>query len=187
MTNYIEQFMEDNNLQPEERFKVDDYTFYFDDTFSLVYVDGYEANDGTLRALLSGEIKIEKLKKEPWKPKYGDSYYRVTTYGYVAMTVREDEKDDYYMAHNPVFETKEKAEDYKWFLDKVDEYKRPFKHGNGNCYFYYDHKNEKVCRDYDIYCSSQGTTYFGGLENIKNFLEEVGEDRIKKYWFNVWE
>lgn len=188
MTNYIEQFMKDNDLTVNEKFLISESTFYFDDTFSLVYVDGYEANDGTLRALLSGEIKVEKLKKEPWKPKYGEYVWYVGDFGNIIRASYYNCKDeDYLINHHSVFKRAEEAKDYKWFLDKVDEYKKPFKYGEKNCYFVCNCKSNLVFYEWIWSQKNQGVTYFGGEENIKNFIEEVEGERIKKYMFGIWE
>ena len=187
MTNYIEQFMKDNDLQPEERFEADGCTFCFNDTFSLVYVEGYEANDGMLRALLSGEIKIKKLKKEPRKPTIGGYVWSLGDYGNIIRASYWGDKDEkYFIYHRLVFKTKEEAEDYKWFLDKVDKYKKPFKHGDDNFYFYHDYENNKIRASITSETQSQGVIYFSE-ENIDKFFEEVGEDRIKKYMFGVYD
>ena len=131
---------------------------------------------------------LEKAKenKHQWKPKLDETFWCVSMFGDVCCTKYKHYKDDEYMiTHNLVFETKEDAEDYKWFLDKVDEYKKPFILGKNNRFIHYDHEDKKIYKDYSDYYQRQGTTYFGDSINIGKFIEEVGEDRIKKYWFNV--
>lgn len=184
MNKYIKMFMDDNNLKEGEIFKIK----YFDNEFWFDYY-GYlnskikdDYNNLTCM-LLSGDVQVEK---EPWKPKKGERYYFNDEYGDVVWnTYGDDDYDRYVLAHRLVFQTQAEAEDYKWFLDKVDEYKKPFGVCDKNYYFNYDHDGREVIRYYDDLCQCQGTIYFGSLENIDKFLEEVGEDRIKKYWFKV--
>ena len=77
--NYIKQWMEDNDLEFNEEFKIkglnedariisDDYSIY--NTFTGYYESSTE--------LLSGRFEIEKF---PWKPKDGEIYYYVGIVG----------------------------------------------------------------------------------------------------------
>ena len=78
MNKYVELFMEDNNLEIEERFEVykNDELFRH---YSLRFnVNGQLMNDDNaerrilLVQLFTGELRIVKL---PWKPKFEEEYY----------------------------------------------------------------------------------------------------------------
>ena len=125
-------------------------------------------------------------KKEPWKPEFAEQFYFVTQYGEVIFNYNDDALAKYLLAHSHVFSTEKEAEDYKWFLDTIDEYKRPFEQEEDNHYFYYNYEEERIEITCDQHCQYQGTIYFGDEDNINEFLEEVGEERMKKYWFNIW-
>ena len=183
-------FMDDHNLKVEERFKIETYEgeFWFDN-FGYLNATLNDEKVGLLNALLDEEVQVEKLKKGPWKPKKGEEYYRINNYGVISATVNESEMDDYYFEHNLAFRTKTEAEDYKWFLDKVDEYKKPFDFSDifNNYYLYYDYGIKAVGYSSTLYYQVQGVVYFGDEDNIVYFIEEVGEDRIKKYMFGIYE
>lgn len=51
-------------------------------------------------------------------------------------------------------------------------------------YFDVDYKRLEI--DYN-HRFKYDLSYFGDGENIKEFISVVGEERIKKYMFNVWE
>lgn len=91
-----------------------------------------------------------------------------------------------------MFRTQEECEDYKWFLDKLDEYKTDFTPEEwGNCNInkyeiYFNHYNKFI--QTNCYSICQGFhNYSFTKENADKFIEEVGEERIKKYMFNIWE
>ena len=189
MNKYIEMFMKDNDLKVDERFKIKDhdgeYWFNCDGTL-LCCVSGNCNYEYVL--LLNGVYKVEKLKKEPWKPTIGEYVWHVGDYGNIIRASYWGDKDEkYFIYHRLIFKTKEEAEDYKWFLDKVDEYKKPFSFNEDNYFFWCD-SNEKIM---DIssasYVQYQGTIFFGSRKNVENFIEKVGKDRIKKYMFGVYD
>lgn len=191
MNKYIKMFMDDNNLKVGDEFKIKGYDlsgiWHFDENGYLLDTMN-NTRSKVLGLFLQGEYEVEKVKKEPWKPEIGEKYYFTDNYGNVVCNIyNDDNADRYVLAHWLIFQTVEEARDYKWFLDKVDEYKKPFELNESNWFFLYDHDN----KEFETMCFTsiqmQGIIYFGDGENINNFLEEVGEERIKKYWFNIWE
>ena len=55
-------------------------------------------------------------------------------------------------------------------------------------YLVYDTKDEDLYVDYSIQCESEPfNIYFTSSKIAKRAIEAVGEDRIKKYYFNVEE
>ena len=195
MNKYIKMFMDDNNLKEGEKFELiakETKCPIFD---GLYFEDGTLKKNGTeclqcwLAMVMSDKYEVEKLKKEPWKPKITEDYYFVSfDWGVVKGESNNNwEFDRFVIAHNLVFQTVGEARDYKWFLDKVDEYKKPFKYRDDNFCFYYDHDDNELSKISLKHICYQGTIFFGDFGNIEKFLEEVGEERIKKYWFNIWE
>ena len=189
MSKYVKMFMEDHDLKVG-----DEFTVHGDDVAIWHFTaDGYMENqvgfrnNKLLTGLLLGAYEVgENITKEPWKPELYDIYWFISQYGNVSHNSNDnDEQDKYMFAHYPIFRTKEDAEDYRWFIDKVDEYKRPFEQEEDNHYFYYNYEEERIEVTCDQHCQYQGTIYFGDEDNINEFLDEVGEKRIQKYWFNV--
>ena len=133
-------------------------------------------------------VVIEKVKpKGRYIPNIGDYYHYIDQYGRVLCETYKDERDEYFVKHNLVFRTKEEAEDYRWFLEQVDKHKKEFVYGERNHCIEFYHDLKEFIFGYYKSIRSQGMTYFGSEENIREFRRVVGDERIKKYFFGVFE
>lgn len=195
MNKWIEVYMEEQNLKPNELFKLQSETYLdeycFDETGILRRKknDHLEMASAEILGRLMRGISIEKVKpKGRYIPKSFDTYYYVSDLGNIlGATNNEYESDSYIFEHNLVFRTKEEAEDYRWFLEQVDKYKKEFVDGGFNHCIYFGCDTKELIFDYWVKVRYQGTTYFGGEENIKEFRSVVGDERIKKYFFGAFE
>lgn len=160
--------------------------YHFDELGALRRDDRIPA-DSVLGFLARGKLRIEKVKpKGRYIPKLGDYYWFVSEFGNIFKHSNTNERDEFLIKHNLVFRTKEEAEDYKWFLEQVDKYKKEFEIGKLNHYFYYTFINKRIGISWDD-VFKEYKFYFGSTENIKEFRNIVGDERIKKYMFNIWE
>lgn len=160
--------------------------YHFDELGVLRRNDG-TPKDSVLGFLARGRLSIEKVKpKGRYIPKKWELYFFVGMYGGIIANVYDSEQDEYVIKHNLVFRTKEEAEDYKWFLDQVYNYKKEFVKDKYNYCFYFDVDYKRLEIDYNQRFKYD-LTYFGDEENIEEFISVVGEERIKKYMFDVWE
>lgn len=195
MNKVIEMLMEELGVGICEDFKVKPSgagqseckgIYHFDELGVLRKDDG-TSKDSVLGFLARGKLSIEKVKpKGRYIPKKGEDYWYILTFGGISWKTYEDEFDEYVIKHNLVFRTKEEAEDYKWFLDKLDEYKKEFLGESCNYYFYYDTERGRLDIRYTVYYLYD-TNYFGNEANAREFRSVVGGKRIKRYMFNVWE
>lgn len=194
MNKWIETYMEEKNLKPNELFKLqsekylDEYCF--DDTGILRRKKNAHleiASDEILGRLMRGVV-IEKVKpKGRYIPKLFDTYYYISNLGNIFFTTNnEDESDSYIFEHNLVFRTREEAEDYRWFLEQVDKYKKEFEIRKLNHYFYYTLINKRIGISWND-DFKEHKFYFGDEENIEEFRNVVGDERIKKYFFGAFE
>ena len=206
--NYIKKLMEDNNLEVNEEFyifydknrlgKVLETSLYFDEKLYLVGND--RANCYIiLRGLMSGEYKIKKIPHKPktvWDLKYGDDYWYINSFGHVRKTSYGLEDDFKRMIEfGNAFLTEEEAE------HEIERRKCEailLKYGTRNFMSFRDINSHKYFIMYNSYrngiginfnqCDqSQGTIYFKSAKLAQKAIEEVGEDRLKKYVFNVKE
>lgn len=160
--------------------------YHFDELGALRRDDGIPA-DSVLGFLARGKLRIEKVKpKGRYIPKKGELYFFVGMYGGIIANVYDPEQDEYVIKHNLVFMTREEAEDYRWFLEQVDKYKKEFVEGELNHYFYYVFKCKRIGISWDDVIK-ECEFCFGSEENIEEFRDIVGDDRIKKYMFGVYE
>lgn len=194
MNKWIEVYMEEQNLKPNELFKLQSQTYLdeycFDDTGILRRKKNAHleiASAEILGRLMRGVV-IEKVKpKGRYIPKLFDTYYYISNLGNIFVTTNnEDESDSYIFEHNLVFRTKEEAEDYKWFLEQVDKYKKEFEIRKLNHYFYYTLINKRIGISWND-DFKEHKFYFGDEENIEEFRNIVGDERIKKYFFGAFE
>lgn len=161
--------------------------YHFDELGALRRDDGIPA-DSVLGFLARGRLSIEKVKpKGRYIPKLFDTYYYISNLGNIFFaTNNEDESDSYIFEHNLVFRTKEEAEDYRWFLEQVDKYKKEFEIRKLNHYFYYTLINKRIGISWNDDFKGH-KFYFGDEENIEEFRNVVGDERIKKYFFGAFE
>lgn len=208
--NYIEQFMKDNDIKINEEFYVIDENgkkigglisiiFYFDKNMRLnMKLVESDCRD-VLRGLMSGECKIEKIPHKPksvWDLKEGDEYWYITLLGYVEeVSYQSDDEDINIIKAGNAFLTKEEAE---FEVERRKCEAVLLKYGTRDMMSFGDGNKSKYCLYLnnflnkiivsDNYCvQSQGTIYFETKELAQKAIDEVTEERLKKYVFNVKE
>ena len=119
----------------------------------------------------------------------GEKYYRPCLDGDVTQGIFNTNYDENIRTWGNAFLTKEDAE-FEAERRKIEavmrKYSRPFKNCGNNYYIYYDYACDKII--IDIYHSvSDGVSYFKNEEIAQKVIDEIGKDRLKKYWFRVIE
>lgn len=208
--NYIEQFMKDNGIEVNEEFYVIDENgtkigglisiiFYFDKNMRLnMKLVESDCRD-VLRGLMTGEYRIEKIQqktKTVWDLKSGDEYWYITLLGYVEeVSYQSDDEDINIIKAGNAFLTKEEAEHEverrkceaillkygtRDMMSLGDKYTKKY-------YIQYDYDVNKIMilKHYSI--GIQGVINFKTQELAQKAIEEVTEERLKKYIFNVKE
>ena len=144
----------------------------------------------TLEVVEGGLLKIVEPKKGKFVPKEGELYWFIDLYGYVCS---EFEYDEWFIKHETVFRTREEVQQYKRYLDVLDKYKYEFSKE--------EWENENIekwhlcCHtesgELSWYCAfttkSPNCVYFKTQEDAEAFVEEAGEENVKKFMFDVWE
>ena len=211
--NYIEQFMKDNDIEVNEEFYVineegekiknisdDEHFLKFHFTENLEFKSELTNLICTkvLLSLMLGRCRIEKIPQKPktvWDLKEEDMYYYINCYGEIDSTFYDCEEDVDIIKCGNAFLTREEAE------HEVERRKceaillkygtrdmMSFGDGNKSKYcIYLNNFLNKIIVD-DNYCvQSQGTIYFESKEMAQKAIDEVTEERMKKYVFNVKE
>lgn len=142
--------------------------------------------------------ELEKKDKGIWKPEVGEVYYSI------------DEKCEEYVKNNygacrdekifecgNYFKTKEEAErmanylKYTNLLRKyVEEHSEPLDWNNSNQkkYFsYYEYQTKRINTEWCHSARGQGAIYASSKEVLKEAIDFVGEENIKKYIFGIEE
>lgn len=210
--NYIEQFMKDNDIEVNEEFYVINKNgkkigglisaiFYFNKNMHLKVKCAESDCSGVLIRLMSGEFGIEKIQKKPksvWDLKHGDDYYYIDMCGNVDITTFSNSTyfaDEKIIKIGNAFLTKEEAEfeaerrkceaillkyGTRDMMSLGDKYTKKY-------YIQYDYDVNRIMilKHYSI--GIQGSINFKTEELAKKAIEEVGEERLKKYVFNAKE
>lgn len=211
--NYIEQFMKDNGIEVNEEFYVfygnhrlgnqTETRYFFNEKLCLEEKvdDFHTACNTVLRYLMTGEYRIEKIPQKPktlWDLKEKDEYYYIDICGDVDITTFgigtcwEDKKIiEVGNAFLTKEESKHEAERRKCeavllkygtrdMMSLGDKYTKKY-------YIQYDYDVNKIMifKHYSI--GIQGSINFKTEELAQKAIEEVGEERLKKYVFNVKE
>lgn len=143
-------------------------------------------------------LVIEKAEAEQkLKPKTiwdldiedGGEYYRLYSDGDVAKLSFDSYYDEKSREAGNAFLTEEEAKfeaERREIEAIMRKYSRPFKSGEVNCMVKYDTDNNmvstSVARFHDL-----GVQVFASNEVAAKAIDEIGEDRLKKYWFGVTE
>lgn len=206
--NYIEKLMEDNDIEVGEEFyifydknrlgKVMETPLYFDEKLYLVG----NANGNCyiiLRGLMSGEYRIEKIPQKPktvWDLKENYEFYCIGFDGSINKTSYHKDfiTDKEILEIGNAFLTREEAE-HEVERRKCEAILLKYGTRNFMSFEYYDDKYyimynntlENVYVDCCNFMQIQGSIYFKTKELAQKAIEECGEERLKKYVFNVKE
>lgn len=146
---------------------------------------------------------VEETKSKVWKPSAGELYYYINSKGQIEFSYynnrstkdklhicnignyfKTDEEADHMVEKLKVikelqdFAIENRDEEISWEED--DEY---------NCYkysIYFDYRLESIRVNWTTVAhDSPFNLYFTSLEIAKEAIKTIGEDRIKKYYFDV--
>ena len=160
--------------------------------------DGVTVTGIAFEAALADDWEIVEEKKKYWTPKEKEKYFYIED----CMGVSDDRNVqapiDYCRFNiGNFFKTKIEAEHILEKLKVIHELQKfayennegeiDWKNFNQRKYkIFYDAEDEDLYVDYSIQCESEPFgIYFTSFKIAKKAIEAVGEDRIKKYYFNV--
>jgi len=142
---------------------------------------------------------VEKCAREPepkvWKPEIGDEYFYVKTNGEIGSAGWDDIVDKDRYALGDCFRTKEEAKftveklkviaELKRFAQKHNEEKIDWNNKEQTKYCIYYSYNTKHIGIEGRFSAKQNDIYFSSKEIAEQAVKEIGEERIKKYYFEV--
>ena len=160
--------------------------------------DGVAVTGIAFEAALADDWEIVEEPIKDWKPKKGNKYYYIGSAGSIFnYDCREDILDAAHLNIGNYFKTEEDAKhivekfkvirELQKFANENNEEKIDWKNFNQCKYkIFYDAEDGDLYVDYSIQCESEPfNIYFTSFTIAKKAIEAVGEDRIKKYYFNV--
>lgn len=131
----------------------------------------------------------EQSKEEQEFPQDGDGYWYIDDEGYI-LNEKWDGLDfeEYRLAIGNVFKTKEQAEFASEKLKveaELRKFGRSFCYNRENYSISYDGNSGSIEPLLNYYEHQQGVIYFESVEKAQQAINEVGQERIKKYLFGV--
>lgn len=160
--------------------------------------DGLVITGIDFEAALADDWEIVEEKKKYWTPKEKEKYFYIED----CMGVSDDRNVqapiDYCRFNiGNYFKTKEEAEHMLEKLKVIHELQK-FAYENNEreidwndtkqykCFLIYDTDDKKICVDYRTYVKNElFNIYFTSFNLARQAIAKIGEDRIKKYYFNV--
>lgn len=167
--------------------KKDKCEFYRDGKYYDEFVWVYED-------IIAEDWKIYEEPNQVWKPESNEKYYYITTRGDVAHNTFDKSLDKYRLSFGNCFKTREETEHICQklkiitklrelsnisFPDNLDTYKY---------YIEYDHGAKRVRTEKNWNLQKLPfNIYFKNQEDCQKAIETIGEDNLKKYYFDVKE
>lgn len=150
--------------------------------------------NGMVQDIMADDWELNEKPTQVWKPNVGDKYYTIDSVGCVVSCIYgNDEVDKLFIRIGNCFESKEEAAHMAEKL-KIITKLRELSNINFNenqkskwCIFYDFDKNELTCI-YNRYCKhSPFEVYFASKEDCQKAIDTIGEENLKKYYFDVEE
>ena len=144
-----------------------------------------------IKELIAQKAEAEQNPKSIWdlETKGGREYYRIEASGGIEESYFEATYDEYVREVGNAFLTREEAE-FELERRKVEaiirKYSKPFECGKPNYVLVYNHSSKTTIVDCYRFmdCSSP---CFESKEIAQKVIDEIGRNKLKKYWFGVTE
>jgi hypothetical protein len=166
--------------------KKDKCEFYRDGKYYDEFVWVYED-------IIAEDWKVyEEKSTRIWKPEFGEKYYYITTSGDVTYNTFNTSLDEYRLSFRNVFKT---AEEARKMVEKLDSINKLRELSNGD--FYRNCTEVKYVIWYDSACKEikintheyirelPFSIYFATKKDAEKAVLTIGEDNLKKYYFDV--
>lgn len=146
-------------------------------------------------------VEDEEKKKEYWKPKENEKYYFIEECSEDVGIVTNGEWriDNFRFSIGNYFKTNKEAKHIIEKLKVIHELQKfAFENNEKEIdwndakqykqFLIYDIEHKKVCIDYKTYVKSEPfNIYFTSFNIARKAIKTIGEDRIKKYYFDIEE
>lgn len=151
-----------------------------------------EDNWEDIKALVIEKAEAEQKPKTIWDldaVNAEEEYYYITEDGEIETTYFNSLYDEKVRNLGNAFLTKVEAVvelERRNIEAIIRKYSRPFTKNKENHHIHYNYDTGRI-DIYTCYIFSDGGPCFESREAIQKAIDEIGEDRLKKYWFGVTE
>ena len=147
-----------------------------------------EDNWEDIQELIIEKAEAEQKPKTIWDLKIGDyeKYYCIDSDGTIVQHMFDESFDEVNRDRGNAFLTREEAEfelERRRIEAIMKKYSKPFENGGDN-YFLYFYNCTSIRGSFNS-TFNYGLPCFASEEIALKVVEEIGEDRLKKYWFGV--
>lgn len=129
-----------------------------------------------------------------WKPEFGEKYYYITTSGDVANNTFNTSLDEYRLSFRNVFKTAEEARKMVEKLKIINKLRElsniKFNETSDEAHYAiaYDVEANEITFNVSYYYKDLPfNIYFATKEDCKKAVETIGEENLKKYYFDIVE
>lgn len=140
------------------------------------------------------KIYKEKEKNKSWKPKEGEAYYLILTHGFIDYTIYDSDSraDNERLSFGNCFKTREEAEHMLQKIRIIIQLRKLSNISfNDNCkqekfVIFYNTENQQIkITQHKFIREIPFNIYFKNKGDCQKAIETIGEDNLKKYYFDV--
>ena len=148
-----------------------------------------EDNWADIQELIIEKAEAEQKPKSVWDLKAvdGDRYYYISLEGGIGEDVFNTIRDSWIRSKGDAFLTREEAE-FELERRKIEaiirKHSKPFEAGKPNYALVYNHSSKTTIVDYYRFMD-YSSPCFESEEIAQKVIDEIGKERLEKYWFGV--
>lgn len=161
--------------------------------FMLCYNDNYHSFVFLDEDIIAEDWKIyEEKPTRTWKPEFGEKYYYMTTSGNVGQDTFNTSFDKYRLSFRNVFKTAEEARKMVEKIKIINQLQElsniKFSENKGKYFIYYNFRENRVlCTKTNYVKIIPFEVCFKTREDCQKAIDTIGEDNLKKYYFDIAE
>lgn len=181
------------------------YWFIEDDNVKIHLKDGNikfnNFSQETITNTLEEDWEVVEEENKYWEPQRGEKYYYISIYKEGANGTKNAGYyiDSFNFSVGNCFKTKEEAEHMVEKLKVIHELQKfAFENNEEKIdwndtkqykrFLVYDTDDKEICVDYRTYVKNEPfNIYFTSFNLARQAIKTIGEDRIKKYYFDIEE
>lgn len=140
--------------------------------------------------------KANKPQNKVWKPNFNEDYYTINGYAVMLQNFTNDNSDKTRYALGNCFKTEKEAKfvveklkviaELKRFAEENNEYEIDWNNSVQKkwCIFY-DHQDYRIDSGCGKSCQQDALVWFTSSEIAERAIKTIGEDRLRKYYFEA--
>lgn len=157
------------------------------------YINGIitgDKTDLTLEDITSDDWELIEKSTQVWQPRYAEKYYYISTAGNTAHDTFDKSVDKCRLSFGNCFNTREEAQhmvEKIKIINKLRELSNiKFSENKGKYFIYYNFRENRILCSETNFCKlSPFEVCFKTREDCQKAIDTIGEDNLKKYYFDV--